>query len=459
MGRKIGIRLADGSFYPLLAEGFPGKRALQLNPSGYGNSKVEISLFTSVAGTMDDAQFLDRLELSDLPPFGDDSLPVEFSISLDDSQEIKMKLFHEVSGIQVETCCRLECENLSDSTDENADEADPAAVVEETEPVASVEETEPVASVEETEPVASVEETEPVASVEETEPVASVEETEPVAFVEETEPVVSVEETEPVAFVEETEPVASTDVGKESKGKKGGKKGFGKLNLKDRFQIKKKDKKDKPESSEKKASKVSSSVESKKFLKKAEIAEKVSSAKKVKSPQIKTRPPLKRKNLLDNYNFVEVQKEKVNSIPIIISVVCAVVSVLSLLVAYGFYRFGSEMEEKKVASSPPVTSSEPVTQLALVETAPIEEEDPGEIPQNQNEIVVINEGTILPQKPIQAEASLRELRYKVIWGDTLWNIAAAHYKDPRKFRKIAEYNEIKNPDYIVAGKWIVIPSN
>lgn len=50
------------------------------------------------------------------------------------------------------------------------------------------------------------------------------------------------------------------------------------------------------------------------------------------------------------------------------------------------------------------------------------------------------------------------VRYKIKWGDTLWDLAESFYKDPWKFRIIADYNKIANPNYIIAGTYIDIPA-
>ncbi|MDR3173968.1 MAG: LysM peptidoglycan-binding domain-containing protein [Treponema sp.] len=47
--------------------------------------------------------------------------------------------------------------------------------------------------------------------------------------------------------------------------------------------------------------------------------------------------------------------------------------------------------------------------------------------------------------------------YKIRWGDTLWDIAAAFYRNPWLYPRIARYNGIKNPDLIISGKTIRIP--
>jgi pyruvate/2-oxoglutarate dehydrogenase complex dihydrolipoamide acyltransferase (E2) component len=47
--------------------------------------------------------------------------------------------------------------------------------------------------------------------------------------------------------------------------------------------------------------------------------------------------------------------------------------------------------------------------------------------------------------------------YKIRWGDTLWDIAEAFYRNPWLYPRIARYNGIKNPDLIVSGRTIRIP--
>ncbi|MDR3247514.1 MAG: LysM peptidoglycan-binding domain-containing protein, partial [Treponema sp.] len=47
--------------------------------------------------------------------------------------------------------------------------------------------------------------------------------------------------------------------------------------------------------------------------------------------------------------------------------------------------------------------------------------------------------------------------YKIRWGDTLWDIAEAFYRNPWLYPRIARYNGIKNPDRIISGRTIRIP--
>jgi len=47
--------------------------------------------------------------------------------------------------------------------------------------------------------------------------------------------------------------------------------------------------------------------------------------------------------------------------------------------------------------------------------------------------------------------------YRIRWGDTLWDISEAFYRDPWLYPRIARYNNIRNPNYIISGRTIRIP--
>ena len=48
--------------------------------------------------------------------------------------------------------------------------------------------------------------------------------------------------------------------------------------------------------------------------------------------------------------------------------------------------------------------------------------------------------------------------YKIRWGDTLWDLSYAYYRDPWVYMRIAKANKIKNPDLIISGNKIWIPA-
>jgi hypothetical protein len=41
--------------------------------------------------------------------------------------------------------------------------------------------------------------------------------------------------------------------------------------------------------------------------------------------------------------------------------------------------------------------------------------------------------------------------YQIQWGDTLWDISYAFYRNPWNYSRIARDNKIRNPDFIIAG--------
>ena len=47
--------------------------------------------------------------------------------------------------------------------------------------------------------------------------------------------------------------------------------------------------------------------------------------------------------------------------------------------------------------------------------------------------------------------------YRIRWGDTLWDIADAFYRNPWLYPRIARHNNIRNPNLIISGRTIRIP--
>lgn len=80
------------------------------------------------------------------------------------------------------------------------------------------------------------------------------------------------------------------------------------------------------------------------------------------------------------------------------------------------------------------------------------------LPAKPDEIVVAPRAeTVAPVRPAAAPRSTGDVAYRIKWGDTLWDIADAYYKNPWRYPRIARYNNIKNPDYIISGTTIRIP--
>ncbi len=82
------------------------------------------------------------------------------------------------------------------------------------------------------------------------------------------------------------------------------------------------------------------------------------------------------------------------------------------------------------------------------------------VPAKENEIVIATTPQqVVPEAPARPSKKAPDIRYKIVWGDTLWDISNAYYKTPWRYQHIADHNHIKNPDYIQAGSTILIPSD
>jgi len=49
------------------------------------------------------------------------------------------------------------------------------------------------------------------------------------------------------------------------------------------------------------------------------------------------------------------------------------------------------------------------------------------------------------------------VNYTIRWGDTLWDISEVFYRDPHLYTRIAQHNNIRNPNLIISGRTIRIP--
>lgn len=80
-------------------------------------------------------------------------------------------------------------------------------------------------------------------------------------------------------------------------------------------------------------------------------------------------------------------------------------------------------------------------------------------PAKENEVVVVEKAEeVIPTPPVVDRSTNKAEQYKIKWGDTLWDISNTYYKNPWKYKKIATYNKISNPDYIISGTTITIPA-
>ncbi|MDY5124666.1 MAG: LysM peptidoglycan-binding domain-containing protein [Treponema sp.] len=143
-------------------------------------------------------------------------------------------------------------------------------------------------------------------------------------------------------------------------------------------------------------------------------------------------------------------------IPVIICIICAIICVAATLLLL-FLIPGKTKNKKNVQEIQPVIE-EVQSESAPVEELPVAEEIPAA---REEEIIVIEKAEevvpVQPPAPVVKETP-KTTSYKIKWGDTLWDISNTYYKNPWKYKYIARYNGIKDPDYIISGTYIIIPA-
>ncbi|MDE6068603.1 MAG: Hsp70 family protein, partial [Treponemataceae bacterium] len=129
--KKIGIKLADGTFFPILEEGSPEKKEINLTTVKDNQTKVKVDLYRGEKSSIDEAEYLDTLEISKMKkhPNGEPNIGLE--ISLDEKNELSAKIVDKESGAESQVSLSLLSENKNgkkNSDAENSDEAEGVAI-------------------------------------------------------------------------------------------------------------------------------------------------------------------------------------------------------------------------------------------------------------------------------------------------------------------------------------------
>jgi LysM repeat protein len=102
----------------------------------------------------------------------------------------------------------------------------------------------------------------------------------------------------------------------------------------------------------------------------------------------------------------------------------------------------------------PVREPEPVVQIVdpvpviQAPVAPPPPREPAAARRRNPPVASYNVPAVIPREGIN---------YRIRWGDTLWDISEAFYRDPWQYPRIARHNNIRNPNFIIAGRVINIP--
>lgn len=151
--------------------------------------------------------------------------------------------------------------------------------------------------------------------------------------------------------------------------------------------------------------------------------------------------------------------EKKNGIflPAWLCILILAVGVLALVLAL-VVSARTLLVSRSARDETPVTMEAPV--VPTIEPAPAVSAEPivvtpppvADVPVE----VVVAEPAAVPVQP-EPSVAAKSTRYKIKWGDTLWDISNAYYKTPWLYSKISKFNKIKNPNLIISGTYLEIP--
>ena len=146
------------------------------------------------------------------------------------------------------------------------------------------------------------------------------------------------------------------------------------------------------------------------------------------------------------------EKKHRNIIPVVICVICALICLGALGIILWFLPSHIDIDiSRRPIDSAITESEEPNISIPAVTQLPVQ-------PQPKEDTIVISETpAVVPMEPPVAEPKPDPVRYKIKWGDTLWDLADSYYNNPWLYKKIAAENSISNPDYIISGTSIIIP--
>lgn len=560
--KTIGIKLADGSFYPILEEGTAKTYQLDLTTVKDGQTKVQIDLYRSESGSMEDAQYVDTLEVSNLVPHPNGEADLHLSVALNEKNELDAKVIDEETGRKSETSVTLVSRTLAERanpanfelSEEQKDSAGQEKIDEIPEIAAGLDE--PTFAEDdfaaETVEDSDFSESEEGAQAEKPEELEF--ETVPFSFdselendVAEVDPDSKNDEPQAEGFKAEDEPAfdTKTDAPAEEKAESG-KKSDDSNPVSEDFEIPDFDKTSEktkeadnfdaadnfelpefPEDNlDSKTDDDFSGLKDNDFadLKNDDFSDLKSedfelpdfdktvtenSAKPeglsgyFDDPAFKNDPVFNETNLDSTNNEIdfdtsaldspvasaspamdfsdlydketldgknnsydeEEETEKKTRVPVIICVVCAIICVIATLLIlfvvpskYNLLKNHKEKESTEILSENNSQTEDSDIQQDIQNEEVATEPEPAPEAVEDTVVVAPEPEVVVPVPPAPKPVEkAKDIKYRIRWGDTLWDISDAYYKNPWRYKKIARYNKIKDPDLIISGTDILIP--
>lgn len=449
--KTIGIKLADGSFYPVLEDNTPSEKKLELTTAHNNQTKVMVDLYRSATCSMDDAEYVDSLQIENLVARPNGEADIKFTISLDEDNQLSAKIVDSETGNESNTTITLVSRTLEERlvTDEygiNDSNSNKAGAVAAGAVAAGGLLAAAAAMREKVKDETEVEEEPVVENVDDGVPFGDetlVEE----AAVEESvsNEEISADET----IIDETfadEALADDTITEDNSG------------LPDMdFDIP-------DDTTETETPEMPDD-----FFNTDDLDNTEERQETMKDPTFDSVSPAAGGLNFDGLYDEETERgtpaengadevKKKTKVPVIICIICAIICIIAtlliLFIIPSKYNLITKKHAKEAGTT--VTIEEPAPEA---EPVPEPEPEPVVPEAKEDEIIIIEKAEeVVPAQPPVAEEKPKNITYKIKWGDTLWDIADTYYKNPWKYKYIARYNGIKNPDYIISGTKIVIPA-
>ena len=449
--KTIGIKLADGSFYPVLEDNTPSEKKLELTTAHNNQTKVMVDLYRSATCSMDDAEYVDSLQIENLVARPNGEADIKFTISLDEDNQLSAKIVDSETGNESNTTITLVSRTLEERlvTDEygiNDSNSNKAGAVAAGAVAAGGLLAAAAAMREKVKDETEVEEEPVVENVDDGVPFGDetlVEE----AAVEESasnEEILADETIIDETFADEA--LADDTITEDNSG------------LPDMdFDIP-------DDTTETETPEMPDD-----FFNTDDLDNTEERQETMKDPTFDSVSPAAGGLNFDGLYDEETERgtpaengadevKKKTKVPVIICIICAIICIIAtlliLFIIPSKYNLITKKHAKEagttVSIEEPAPEAEPVTEPEPEPVVPEAKED---------EIIIIEKAEeVVPAQPPVAEEKPKNITYKIKWGDTLWDIADTYYKNPWKYKYIARYNGIKNPDYIISGTKIVIPA-
>lgn len=490
--KTIGIKLADGSFYPVLEDNTPSEKNLELTTAHNNQTKIMVDLYRSASCSMEDAEYVDSLQIENLVARPNGEPSIAFTISIDEDNQLSARIVDEETGNASNTTITLVSRTLEERlvTDEydisgaTAVAAGAAATggllaaaaalrndkeetVEETEETVVEEPAESESIGEETVISDETEITDDTLTSEDTEIPEEPLITEDSMFTDDT--IISddteISDETDTTIIENSETADDTISSDDTE-------------FSDNTEIAD----DTITSDDTQISDDSDTLPDMDF----DLPDDTASAEE-EQPQmpddffdmedtsmnnstIDDEAPASAGLNFDGLYDEETERgtsaetesydvKKKTKVPVLICIICAIICIIATLLILFIIPSKYNLITKKHAK-------EAGTTVAIEQPAPLpvpeEKSEPEPAPAvpeaKEDEIVIIEKAEkVVPKQPPVAEKP-KNITYKIKWGDTLWDIADTYYKNPWRYKYIARYNGIKNPDHIISGTIITIPA-